>query len=412
MSNNCRFCASPLEITFADLGMSPISNDYIAEAQHNRMEPFYPLHAFVCSECRLVQLIDYERADALFTDDYAYFSSFSASWLDHARSYAEGAIEREGLTADSLVVELASNDGYLLKVFKERGVRVLGVEPTANTARAALDNHGIESEVAFFGRETAERLRDRGLQADVMAANNVLAHVPDINDFVAGYPILLKDTGVANVEFPHLLRMMEKRQFDTIYHEHFSYLSFTVVCRIFAAHGMRVFDVEELGTHGGSLRIYVAHDGNTDRPMTARVDNMLKLEDDFGLNDLATYERFSKDVLETKHALLQFFIDAAREGKTVVGYGAPAKGNTLLNYCGVKPDMLPFTVDRSPHKVGKRLPGTHIPIRSPDDIMAAQPDYLLILPWNLKEEVMAQMAGIRAWGGKFVTPIPLVEITA
>lgn len=408
--SKCRFCQSSLTETFADLGMSPISNEFIAEDRHNAAEVFYPLHAYVCSSCTLVQLVDYEKADVLFGDDYAYFSSFSASWLEHAKNYADETIKREALGPESMVVEVASNDGYLLKNFKAAGIPVLGVEPTSNTAAAALENHGIESEVAFFGRETAQRLRDRGMAADVMAANNVLAHVPDINDFVAGYAILLKSGGVANFEFPHLLRMMEQVQFDTIYHEHFSYLSFTVVTKIFAAHGLRVYDVDELPTHGGSLRIYVAHAGNDSRPDTPRVARMLALEEASGLNDLSTYREFAKAALNTKISTLRFFIECKEQGKSIAGYGAPAKGNTLLNYCGVKPDMLPFTVDRNPHKIGMRLPGSHIPIYDPSAITEAKPDYVLILPWNLRDEVMEQMAHIREWGGRFVTSVPSVRI--
>jgi SAM-dependent methyltransferase len=399
-----------LTVVFADLGMSPISNDYVSRERALSMEPFYPLQAYVCGSCFLVQLIDFEKAENLFSDEYAYFSSYSASWLAHARRYAETAIAVEDLGAQSLVVEIASNDGYLLQYFKAAGVQVLGIEPTANTARAAFENHGVPSEVAFFGRETAERLRARGVQADLMAANNVLAHVPDINDFVAGYSIILKPDGVANLEFPHLLSQIENCQFDTIYHEHFSYLSLTVARKIFSAHGMRVYDVEELNTHGGSLRLYVCHAGNTARADTPRVAQMLAREAAAGLNDLETYRRFSASVIEAKCDLLDFLIDARRSGKTVVGYGAPAKGNTLLNYCGVKPDLLRFTVDRSPHKAGKLLPGSRIPILDLDAIQQHKPDYVLILPWNLRDEIMAQMSVIRDWGGKFVTPIPTVQV--
>lgn len=412
MTPACRFCNAPLEVSFADLGMSPISNDYIAPEHASAMEPFYPLHAYVCGNCWLVQLIDFEKAENMFSDEYAYFSSYSRSWLKHAERYAKKMIAAETLGADSLVVEIASNDGYLLQYFKQAGVPVLGIEPTANTARVALEERGVESEVAFFGRETAERLRDRGIQADVMAANNVLAHVPDINDFIAGYPILLKQGGVANIEFPHLLRLIEQRQFDTIYHEHFSYLSFGVVHRMFAAHGMRVYDVEELPTHGGSLRVYIAHKDDQGRPDTPAVAAMLETERAAGLEDLDTYRRFSDAVVDTKLALLEFLVKAKREGKTVAGYGAPAKGNTLLNYCGVKTDLIDFTVDRSPHKAGKFLPGTRIPIYTPDHIDRAKPDYLLILPWNLKAEIMEQMAHVREWGCTFVTPIPTVQVHA
>ena len=410
MSFHCRFCKSPLEVTFADLGMSPISNDYI-RAEHNQaMEPFYPLHAYVCESCHLVQLVDFEKAENLFRDDYAYFSSYSKSWLEHAKRYAEKMIAAEALGPESLVMEIASNDGYLLQYFKQAGVKVLGIEPTANTAKVALEERGVESEVSFFGKALAQSLKDRGLQADVMAANNVLAHVPDINDFVSGYPLVLKPGGVANLEFPHLLQQIRYGQFDTIYHEHFSYLSFTVVRKIFAAHGMTVYDVEELPTHGGSLRIYVRHAGDESRPETPRVAEMLALEAAEGLLDLETYRKFAASVAETKYDLLTFLIEAKRAGKTVVGYGAPAKGNTLLNYCGVKPDLLPFTTDLSPHKQGKFLPGSHIPILAPEAILEARPDYVLILPWNLKDEIITQLAAVREWGCQFVTPIPKIQI--
>ncbi len=410
MTHKCRFCATPLSVTFADLGMSPISNDYVPLDKAQAMEPFYPLHAYVCSNCFLVQLIDFEKAENMFSDEYAYFSSYSESWLKHAKAYAEKMVAAENLNPQSMVVEIASNDGYLLQYFKAAGIPVLGVEPTANTARVALEQRGVESEVAFFGRETAQRLVDRGIRADVMAANNVLAHVPDINDFVSGYPILLKPDGVANVEFPHLLSQIENRQFDTIYHEHFSYLSLTVARKIFAAHKMRVYDVEELTTHGGSLRLYICHHDCAKRSDTPRIQAFLDREATAGLGDLETYRNFSNAVVETKCDLLDFLIQAKREGKSVVGYGAPAKGNTLLNYCGVKNDLVEFTVDRSPHKAGKLLPGVRIPILNPEAIGERKPDYVLILPWNLKDEIMSQMAEVKAWGGKFVTPIPTVKV--
>ncbi|CCB65049.1 class I SAM-dependent methyltransferase [Hyphomicrobium sp. MC1] len=410
MIHKCRFCGAPLRTTFADLGMAPVANDFVSLEHALAMEPFYPLHAYVCRECFLVQLIDFRRADSLFTDEYAYFSSYSESWLEHARTYATAMIASEKLTNDSLVVELASNDGYLLQYFKREGVSVLGVEPTVNTARVALEKHGIESEVAFFGKETALRLRERGVQADVMAANNVLAHVPDINDFVSGFSIVLRKGGVATVEFPHLLRQIENHQFDTIYHEHFSYLSFSIARRIFAAHEMRVYDVAELTTHGGSLRIFVCHDDDQTRPDTPAVAAMLELERVHGLGQLNTYERFAKDIVTIKCDLLDFLVKSKRAGKSVAAYGAPAKGNTLLNYCGVKADMIDFTVDRSPYKAGKLLPGSRIPILAPEAIAERKPDYVLILPWNLKDEIMQQMAHIRDWGGKFVTPIPDIRI--
>jgi 2-polyprenyl-3-methyl-5-hydroxy-6-metoxy-1,4-benzoquinol methylase len=390
--------------------MSPISNDFVSVDRRFAMEPFYPLHALVCRQCFLVQLIDFEKAESMFSDEYAYFSSYSASWLAHAKAYATRMIAAERLGPHSLMVEVASNDGYLLQYFAEASVPVLGIEPTANTATVALETRGVPSEVAFFGRETAQRLVEQGRSADVIAANNVLAHVPDINDFVAGFALLLKKGGVATFEFPHLLNLIEYRQFDTIYHEHFSYLSFSAVQRIFKAHGLRAYEVEELPTHGGSLRVFVAHDDDSARPDTPAVAAMAQREENAGLNDLATYERFAALVVETKLSLLRFLIEAKANGKIVVGYGAPAKGNTLLNYCGVKADLLEFTVDKSPHKSGKLLPGTRIPILDPEQILERRPDYVLILPWNLKDEIMGQMSAVRDWGGQFVTPIPTIQI--
>ncbi len=410
MKFQCRFCNCSNGTTFADLGMSPVSNDFVPVDQAESMEPFFPLHAIVCNECFLVQLGGFDSPDRLFRDDYAYFSSYSESWLRHAKKYADEAIAREGLNGGSIVVEVASNDGYLLRWFKDEGVPVIGVEPTANTAKVALEVHGIESEVSFFGKETALAMRERGVQADLMAANNVLAHVPDLNDFVSGYPILLKRGGVANFEFPHLLKLMEQKQFDTIYHEHYSYLSFHFVSRLFEAHAMRVYDVEELDTHGGSLRIYVCHADDSARPQSDRARAMLVTESAAGLEDVRTYENFSRVPTEVKCDLLDFLVSAYRDGKTVAAYGAPAKGNTLLNFCGVKSDLIAFTVDRSPHKQGKLLPGTRIPVLAPDAISEEKPDFLLILPWNLKCEIMEQMSVIRSWGGKFVTPIPNVAI--
>ena len=410
MSKTCRFCGTPLHVTFANLGMSPVSNDYVSEDQLQAPEIFYPLHAYVCDHCFLVQLVDFKKAESLFSADYAYFSSYSDSWTEHCRRYAEETIASERLGSDSLVVEIASNDGYLLQYFKRAGVKVLGVEPTANTAKVALEERGVPSEVAFFGEETARALVARGIRADVMAANNVLAHVPDINDFVAGFAILLKPGGVANFEFPHLLSQIQNGQFDTIYHEHFSYLSFTVAQRILAFHGLRVYDARDLPTHGGSLRLFVCHDNDATRPDTAVVAQMLAREEAAGLSRLETYRRFADDIVSTKMDLLDFLITARREGKTVVAYGAPAKGNTLLNFCGVRQDLVEFTVDRSPHKIGRYLPGVRLPILAPDAIAARKPDYVLILPWNLRDEIIAQMSDVRAWGGRFVTPIPTVQI--
>lgn len=404
----CRICATPLRRTFADLGMSPLANSFVSPERAERMEPFYPLHAFVCEECRLVQLAEFEAPEAIF-GDYLYFSSFSASWLRHAEHYAAMMTERFGLGRDSLVVEVASNDGYLLQYFQGRGIPVLGVEPAANVAEVAREK-GIPSEVAFFGAETAWRLRERGVAPDLTAANNVLAHVPDLHDFVEGFRILLAPGGVATFEFPHLLRLMEQNQFDTIYHEHFSYLAFGVVEKLFAGHGLVLFDVEELPTHGGSLRIYARHEANEALEVGPRVAVMREAERGFGLDQLETYDAFAAQVIETKCALLDFLVTARREGKRVAAYGAPAKGNTLLNYCGVGPELVAFTVDRSPHKQGLLLPGTRIPIEAPEAIERAKPDYVLILPWNLRDEIASQMEAVRSWGGRFVVPVPTVDV--
>lgn len=404
----CRFCATPLKHTFVDLGMSPLSNSYISPEQANWMEPFYPLHAFVCDACFLVQLEEFETPQQIF-GDYAYFSSYSDQWLNHARTYAQAMVARLRLNQHSRVVEVASNDGYLLQYFREQGVTVLGVEPAANVAAVAVEK-GISTVVKFFGTDTATELANNNLRADLLIGNNVLAHVPDLNDFVAGLKILLKPDGVVTMEFPHLLRLMSENQFDTIYHEHFSYFSFLTVEKVFARHGLTLFDADELPTHGGSLRIYAAHAGNKAKPVAASVAALKQREREAGLEQLETYAGFAEQVKETKRRLLEFLIAAKRAGKTMVGYGAPAKGNTLLNYCGIRGDFIDYTVDRSPHKQGKFLPGTHIPIHHPDKIRETRPDYLLILPWNIKDEVMEQMADIRQWGGKFIVPIPGVEV--
>jgi 2-polyprenyl-3-methyl-5-hydroxy-6-metoxy-1,4-benzoquinol methylase len=405
----CRFCKSDLRVTFADLGMSPLSNSYLTPERAATMEPFYPLHAYVCSDCLLVQLEEFESPQTIFSD-YAYFSSYSTSWLQHARDYVAMMTERFQLGARSRVVELASNDGYLLQYFREQGIDVLGVEPAANVARVAVDK-GIPTEIAFFGVETARRLVAQQREADVLLGNNVLAHLPDINDFVEGMQILLAPHGIITMEFPHLLRLIEGNQFDTIYHEHFSYLSLITVERVFAAHGLRLFDVEELSTHGGSLRIFACHIDH-DRPATDRVSALRAIEANRGLHDLSTYRMFDARVKETKRQLLAFLIEAKRAQKTIAAYGAPAKGNTLLNYCGVRKDFIDFTVDRSPHKQNRYLPGTHIPIRHPEELLRARPDYVLILPWNLRDEIMEQISFIRDWGGQFLVPIPELRIAA
>jgi 2-polyprenyl-3-methyl-5-hydroxy-6-metoxy-1,4-benzoquinol methylase len=397
-----------LSISFADLGMSPFSNSYLKAAQLNQMEPFYPLHAWVCGSCFLVQLEEFESPEHIFSD-YAYFSSYSDSWLKHVEDYADQMIKRFGFNARSHVVEIASNDGYLLQYFVRRGIPVLGIEPAANVA-AVAEKKGVPTLVKFFGTETANELAARKKQADLLLGNNVLAHVPDLNDFVRGMARLLKDTGVITMEFPHLLRLMAENQFDTIYHEHFSYFSFLTVEKVFAAHKIVLFDVEEIPTHGGSLRIFGRHAGDAIKPVSARVNKLRETEIAAGLDQIETYKAFAEQIKATKRALLRFLVDAKEQGKRVVGYGAPAKGNTLLNYCGVRTDLIEYTVDRSPHKQGMYLPGIHIPIFTPEKIAAMRPDYVLILPWNIKEEIMEQMAHVRSWGGKFVVPIPKVRL--
>jgi SAM-dependent methyltransferase len=403
----CRFCGAALTRSFVDLGRSPLANSFLSAEDLKRMEPFYPLHAYVCESCLLVQLEEYQSAEDIFSD-YLYFSSYSEAWLRHCREYAEQMAARYRLDSASLVVEIASNDGYLLQYFKERGVGVLGVEPAANVAKVATGK-GIATDIAFFGTETARRLAAEGKNADLTVANNVLAHVPDLNDFVAGFKILLKRSGTATFEFPHLLQLIEQRQFDTIYHEHFSYFSLLVVDKIFARHGLALFDVELLPTHGGSLRIYAAHPEDA-RPRSPRVNEVLAAERAANLDRPQSYADFGVAVADVKCRLLEFLIAARREGKSVVGYGAPAKGNTLLNYCGVGPELIPYTVDLSPHKQGRYLPGVQIPIYAPQRVFDTKPDYVLILPWNIKEEISSQMAGIRAWGGRFAVAVPTLAL--
>jgi 2-polyprenyl-3-methyl-5-hydroxy-6-metoxy-1,4-benzoquinol methylase len=409
MSLDCRFCNTPLSQSFCDLGMSPLSNANIKPENLNKMERFYPLHAFVCRTCWLVQLDSFEEPDHIFDDHYAYFSSYSDSWLTHAKTYVEKMGERWKLDQDSHVVEIASNDGYLLQYFVEQGVPVLGIEPTANTAAVAREKN-VPTLEKFFGIETANELASKGKNADLLLGNNVLAHVPDLNDFVGGMKILLKSDGVITMEFPHLLQLIRNNQFDTIYHEHFSYLSFITVEKVFAAHGLTLFDVEELSTHGGSLRIYGCHKDDASKPITQSVVALKAKELAAGLNAPDIYNAFAEQVRETKRGLLEFLIEAKRDGKVIVGYGAPAKGNTLLNYCGVRTDFIDYAVDRSPHKQGTFLPGTHIPVLHPDRIAETKPDYILILPWNLKEELISQLSYAREWGAKFVLPIPQVEV--
>ena len=407
-SECCRFCATPLRHTFVDLGMSPLCESYVSAENLSKVEHFYPLHAHVCEECFLVQLPVFVSAEEIFTE-YAYFSSYSDSWLKHASEYVDMITTRLGLDSTSLAVELASNDGYLLKNFVKKGIPCLGIEPAVNVARVASEQ-GVPTLVKFFGQETAEELIAQGKKADLVIGNNVLAQVPDLNDFVAGIKLLLKPRGVATLEFPHLIRLMQENQYDTIYHEHFSYFSFITVEKIFAAHDLVLFDVEELPTHGGSLRIYARHVQDHSRPITQRAMNLHTSEMDAGLHLMQTYSSFDEKVKESKRSLLEFLINARRQGKRVAGYGAPGKGNTLLNYCGIRTDFLDYTVDRNPYKQGKFLPGTHIPIVAPGKIFETKPDYVLILPWNFKEEIVNQMHKIREWGGKFVVPIPTAKV--
>ena len=405
----CRFCGAVLRTTMVDLGMSPLCETFLLPQELNAPETFFPLHVRVCDHCLLAQVQEYVTPEDIF-EEYAYFSSYSTAWLDHTKRYADAMTERLGLGPDSLVVELASNDGYLLQWFVEKGIPVLGVEPAANVAQVAIDR-GIPTRVEFFGAEQARALAAEGVRADLVAGNNVLAQVPDLNSFVAGITTILAPGGTVTIEFPHLRKLMAGNQFDTIYHEHFSYFSLLATERIFAAHGLTLFDVEELWSHGGSLRVYGRHAEEADgRPVTEAVERLRAAEIAFGLDRMATYERFGAQVEATKRGILRFLVDARDAGKRVVGYGAPGKGNTLLNYCGIRTDLIEFTVDRNPYKHGRFLPGTHIPVHPPDALDEARPDYVFILPWNLRDEIARQLAHVREWGGKFVVPIPEIDV--
>ena len=408
-SHNCRLCDAPLTRTFVDLGMSPLCESYVPEERLDDAEVFYPLHVRLCDTCLLVQLPAYVSGEHIFSD-YAYFSSYSDSWVAHARRYAEAMIGHLDLTPGSLVTEVASNDGYLLQHFKAAGIPVLGVEPAANVAEAARAR-SIPTEVQFLGAETGCEIAHRRGRADLVAANNVFAHVPDIRGFAAGLRALVKDEGMVTLEFPHLLRLIERRQYDTIYHEHFSYLSLLTSSHALATAGLRVLDVDELGTHGGSLRVYARPEENGGEP-TERVKAVLAAEEAAGLHTVAGHEGFAAAVLKIKSDLLGFLLAAAREGRSVAAYGAPGKGNTLLNHCGIRSDLLSYTVDRSPVKQGKFLPGTHIPIRVPDRLAETRPDYILVLPWNLREEISRQLSYAGSWGGKLVFPIPELQIVS
>ncbi len=400
----CRFCRTPLMYTFVDLGVSPLSNSYLDPEDLVKMEPFYPLHVYVCHECFLVQLEEMSSPEDIFCE-YAYFSSFSESWLEHARHYTRLAVQRFNLDHSSRVVEIGSNDGYLLRYFKELGIPVLGIEPASNVVESAREE-GIETIARFFDSALAEELVGAGRQADLVVGNNVLAHIPDTNDLMQGLKALLKPDGVVSMEFPHLLSLIEENQFDTIYHEHYSYFSLTTAERIFGAHGLLLYDAELLRTHGGSLRIYACRDEDQVCMQTGRLKELLDNEEKNGLKELNTYLDFENKARQSKYEILKFLIGAKKEGRTICGYGAPAKGNTLLNYCGIGPEFIDYTVDINPHKQGRYLPGSRIPIYEPERIFETRPDYLLILPWNLKQEIMAQMEGIRKWGGRFVTLIP------
>jgi 2-polyprenyl-3-methyl-5-hydroxy-6-metoxy-1,4-benzoquinol methylase len=402
---HCRLCGAELTITFADLGMSPLANAFLPADALGQMEPFYPLHARVCGDCWLVQVDAFETPERIFSD-YAYFSSYSSSWLQHARQFTADAVRRFDLRPDSLVVEVASNDGYLLQYFRGAGIPVLGIEPAENVAEAARSN-GIETISRFMGMRLAKELVAQRKAADLLVGINVFAHVPDLHDFVAGLEHMLKPKGTLCLEFPHLLRLIDGCQFDTIYHEHFSYFSLITAIAILAWHGLAVYDVEELPTHGGSLRIYARREAAR---ASAAVTRILEEERRRGLDRSDTYRMFADAVQRTKRNLLRFLIDAREHGRQVVGYGAPAKANTLLNYCGIRSDLLSYTVDISPHKQGRFLPGTHIPIYSPAHIDETRPEFVLILPWNLSDEIMGEMAHIRGWGGRFVIPLPQVKV--
>lgn len=403
----CRLCDQELKQSFCDLGMSPMANSYLASAQLGP-EIFYPLHAYVCSNCLLVQLVVYESPEEIFSD-YLYFSSYSAVWLEHARQYVENMIERFDMTGADQVIEIASNDGYLLKNFIAAGIPALGVEPAANVAAVALED-GVPTEIGFFGTDLAAGFLARGIRADLLIGNNVLAHVPDLNDFVAGMAMVLAPDGRITLEFPHLLQLIENNQFDTIYHEHFSYFSLLTATSALEKHGLRVFDVEELSTHGGSLRVYACRTESSHYSTSERVADVQRKEATAQLNSLGGHLAYSQQVEQVKHDLLEFLINAKRRGARVAAYGAPAKGNTLLNYCGIRSDLVSYTVDRNPYKQGRFLPGTHLPIYDPDYLREARPDYVVILPWNLRDEIMADMSFIKDWGGSFVVPIPTLAV--
>ncbi len=406
--NKCRFCGTELKHTFVDLGMSPLCESYLSENELNRMEPFYPLHLFVCDNCFLVQIQEYVNPENIFSE-YAYFSSYSKSWLEHAKNYCEKMIRKFNFGADSFVVELASNDGYLLQYFVEKNIPVLGIEPAANVAKVAQSKN-VNTLVEFFTEDLAKKVTNDYGKADLIIGNNVLAQVPDLNDFIKGVKTLLAPHGVATFEFPHLVQLVKQRQFDTIYHEHFSYFSFFTIDKILNNHRLKIFDVEELPTHGGSLRIYACHTDDSSKPVSENVGLLKNKETEEGITSLEYYSGFQEDIFRLKREILEFFINAKNENKKICGYGAPGKGNTLLNFCGIRTDFLEFTVDKNPYKQGRFLPGTHIPVHPPEKISEHKPDYIFILPWNLKDEIMNQLSYTRGWDAKFVIPIPRIEI--
>ncbi len=406
--NKCRFCGTELKHTFVDLGMSPLCESYLSENELNRMEPFYPLHLFVCDNCFLVQIQEYVNPENIFSE-YAYFSSYSKSWLEHAKNYCEKMIRKFNFGADSFVVELASNDGYLLQYFVEKNIPVLGIEPAANVAKVAQSKN-VNTLVEFFTEDLAKKVANDYRKADLIIGNNVLAQVPDLNDFIKGVKILMAPHGIATFEFPHLVQLVKQRQFDTIYHEHFSYFSFFTIDKILNNHRLKIFDVEELPTHGGSLRIYACHTDDSSKPVSENVGLLKNKETEEGITSLEYYSGFQEDIFRLKREILEFFINAKNENKKICGYGAPGKGNTLLNFCGIRTDFLEFTVDKNPYKQGRFLPGTHIPVHPPEKISEHKPDYIFILPWNLKDEIMNQLSYTRGWDAKFVIPIPRIEI--
>ena len=406
----CRFCKTELTNVFIDLINSPASNSFLTAEQLNEPETYYPLKVYTCPQCFLVQVDEYKKSDAIFDSNYVYFSSYSTSWLKHASEYADMMEQRFDYNEESLVIEIASNDGYLLQYFLAKGIKVMGIEPTANTAEVAVEK-GIKTIVEFFGVDLADRLRNHwDVKADLLLGNNVLAHVPDIVDFVSGMKILLAEKGVITMEFPHLMQLVDNNQFDTIYHEHFSYLSFYTVKQIFEAQELEMFDVQEISTHGGSLRIFAKHKEDDSKSVTENVESVLQKEIAKGINNLSYYDNFQEKAFNVKTGLLNFLLEQKKAGKKVAAYGAAAKGNTLLNYCGVKNDLIDFVVDANPHKQNKFMPASHIPVMNEDHLKEQKPDYVIILPWNLKDEITAQLSYIKDWGGKFVVPIPSLQV--